>query len=309
MARFTTSARALHPGSRPVPPVVRLVPPPGVVPFSVPPVVVPDDADRFGDRPRWTAFRYTLGRAGPGATRTALWRALRGERALNLRPTVWAVPRPADDPRLTLLVRRVRAVGGVASVAEVDHDGREDVELQSRLNRSCERLWADLLNRIEWFEYGLDRSGPVEDRRAACDALRDQYAAVRPFDIVGSRAGMEASARLSTLAARWGLDLLDGHDDVAVAPRALRPARHRVELDALWLRRDGDVGFVARLRPRPSVAWEHALASFEAWAYRPSPNRWAITHGSVAGVAGGGDLAAALDGLEARVHTFEQSQA
>jgi hypothetical protein len=258
--------------------------------------------DPLADRPVWSAFRYSLPGTAQAALRSSVWRELQRLHALNVASTVWAVTHhDGVATRLDDLRARVARAGGDASVTAVGHVHRRDVELQSRVNRACEHLWDDLLNATDWLESQLaaSRLGPTE-RTAAIDELRAGYGAVRPRDVVGSVASRHVADRLHGLAAL----ARPGVTDVDERPA---PGRHRVRVDGVWRRRDGQVTVVASLHPCPSLGWELAFHDFESWAYRPSARRAPVEHGTVVDSVAPGDFDAAVRAIAARVSSFEQT--
>jgi hypothetical protein len=272
----------------------------------------PDRRDRHSTRPRWSAFRYTSPDARRSALRASIWRELQRLGALKLQPCVWAVPhQDPDATQLADLAARVRAEGGRADVVEVDHVERCDVELQSRLDRSCERLWDDLLNAADWFERQVDHGALAPTEHAeAYDELRALYGSALGRDLVRSGASRLAAERLHRLGA--GVPEVNELSDVSWAPDLVgaprrAPVRHRVHVEARWLQRDGDTMLTARLHPLPSRSWEAAFRAFESWAYRPSPTRAPLELGMVSGPVPTGDFEGAVDRLTAREACFESS--
>ncbi|MGZ4708427.1 MAG: Chromate resistance protein ChrB [Acidimicrobiales bacterium] len=258
---------------------------------------------RFAHRPRWSAFRYTLPGADRSAQRSSIWRELQAMGALKLQPGVWAVARRArESALLATLAERVRSAGGTAESNEVGHADRLDVRLQSRLDRSCERLWDDQLIALDWFESQAAAGALSPDEHAtALDGVRTAYGATLPKDLVGSAASLGVADRLHRLGS-------------AAPDRPIRPpssgrvrARHRVTVAARWLRRDGATMLVARLHPLPEREWEAAFRSFESWAYRPSSTRAPLEHGMVRGVVPSDDVDGAAARIAARVASFESS--
>ena len=246
--------------------------------------------------------------AGPDdqPCRASAWRELQAMGALKLQPGLWAVAhRDGGCPYLDQLAGRVRAEGAIASIAEVDHVDALDVGLQSRLDRSCERLWDELLNATDWFESQL-RVGDLRssDCAAAFNRLRALYASTLPRDLVGSAAARHAADRLHLLGST-GLDVCDDAAEDRPGPSRHR-ARvcHRVEVAARWLQRNGDTMLVARVEPLPDPSWEKAFQAFESWAYRPSASRAPLEHGVVRGPVDSDDVEGAVNRISARVASF-----
>jgi hypothetical protein len=289
------SPRSFAPEPRP-----RLTP---VEPLAGRPVAAPIvHADPLAARPVWSAFRYALPGPEQAALRSSVWRELRRLRALSVAPAVWAVTHhDGIATQLELLRSRVVDGGGEASVASVGHVHRNDVELQSRVNRACEHLWDDLLNATDWVEsqVSASRLGPHE-LADAVDELRAAYRTTRPGEVVASVTGRHVTDRLHALADLVGRGTVE-------TDRLPAPGRHRLSVDRVWRRRDGQVTLVASLRPCPSLAWELALHDFESWAYRPSARRAPIEHGTIVVPVPPGDLDAAVAAIRARISSFEQT--
>lgn len=263
----------------------------------------PADAAADVDRPVWFAFRYSLhGRSD--AVRAAVWRELKDMQALNVRQRTWAVAERADEhERLAELTERVCLGGGAASLDRVGHDTPTDDDLQSRLDRACERLWDDFFSAAESSPALLQPDAhPSAERRAAIQELRARFAATTARDIVGSEAGRRADARLSALTT----DLHgSGEPDPDIRPHARAP---RVHLATSWALCGGATHFVARLEPLPDAWWDEAFAQFEAYVYLPSPDRVPLRHGTFTATAPAGEVAARVADLDARVQRFLERQ-
>jgi hypothetical protein len=250
-------------------------------------------------RPVWSAFRYALPGPAHAALRSAVWRDLHRRHALNVAPSVWSVVHDLDG--LGELCDRISAAGGEVSLTPVGTVDRGDVALQSRLDLACEHVWDDLRTSIDWVESQVAAAGvDGEAARRAVDELRAGYRDARPRDVIDSVVGRHVADRLGALEAAVAPEPGD--------PRARAVHRpHRVRVSGVWDRVDGLVTVVAALQPCPTLVWERALLDFETWAYRPSPQRLPVVHGTVVDVVAPGDVDAVVSALSARVSSFDRT--
>ncbi len=256
--------------------------------------------DGFGSRPVWMVFEYVLARPDRSA-RAVIWRRLRSMRALNVKQGAWAVLLcDGQRERLLSLAEWITAAGGSASVTEVGYETSADRELQSRLNRACERLWDDFFNEADFFpDPGLPGTEAHAEAAAVLHRLRSLFAEIVVQDGVQSDAGKVAAVRLDALAGALG-------EEAPFEPRLGTDRRCRVEVGASWHLCNGDVRTTAVLAPAPSQMWDLAFAQFEASVYTPSATRVPLQHGTFTWTAPADDRAAGVKAIEERVSRFQQ---
>ena len=263
-------------------------------------------------RLRWTALRYRLPRTTSGI-RSSVWRELTDVGALNLQYGVWALPHGRDQDRLESLFARIRAAGGEVSAAIVGRETLDDIELQSRLTRACDRLWDAFFNDADLLASKLAQ-GEIGDseRHAALDDLRSSFATVMVRDVIGSEAAGRASVRLDTFLAEI-LDAPDPTDHRTDGAHLADPvdgscaARHGIEVVATWMLENGDLRGAARVAPYPTARWERAFEDFEARLYKPSARRVPVRHGTLTWTCAPDALESALASLDARLAHFRRS--
>lgn len=258
--------------------------------------------DGFGSRPAWMVFEYTLP-AADRSLRAIVWRLLRSMHALNLKQGAWAVALGEGQlERLRSLAGRITAAAGTASMVEVGYERPAERELQSRLNRACERVWDGFFNEADFFPAPGE---PTSDARGAAeevfDRLQTLFAEGMVKDIVQSDASWVASTRLDELGER----LLDGqHDERLDAEK-----RCRVEMAVQWQLCNGLTRNVAVLSPIPALAWNRAFRRFEETMYLPRADRVELRHGTFTWVDATDDGAEMMRALEERVGRFQRSWA
>jgi hypothetical protein len=254
----------------------------------------------FGTRPVWMAFEYVLATPDRSA-RAVIWRRLRALRALNLKQGAWAVVLcDGQRERLLSLAEWITASGGTASMTEVGYEEQGDRELQSRLNRACERLWDDFFNEADFFPMpGASDTAAHDEATAALGRLRSLFADIVVRDSVQSDAGRVAAERLDALSLALAAD-------APVEPRLRSDLRCRVEVGSAWHLCSGLTRCTAVLAPDPSQAWDLAFQRFEDATYLPSDARVPLRHGTFTWTSPPGEVAAGVKALEERVSRFQQ---